>query len=324
VPVTFSIGVAVHGGPADVRDGSELVRDADAAMYRAKDLGRGRIEVFDQELHQQATARRDAEVALRQAIADGELVVHYQPIVTLPDARLHGVEALVRWRRAATGELVSPADFIPLAEETGLIADIDDWVLRASIAEVGAWDARGLLDDDFMLSVNVSARQLSDPRLPEAVADALTAWNRPAGALCLEITESAVMQDAAMAERALDALAALGVQLAIDDFGVGHSSLGQLARSLPVSVLKLDRSFVAGMARPRDHAIVQAAAALARALDLRCVAEGVESPEQAAELAAMGIPCAQGFHFGRPVEGPVIAERLGAVRLRGGRLLPRS
>jgi diguanylate cyclase (GGDEF)-like protein len=310
VPVSFSIGVAVHCGADDTRTARELLRDADAAMSRAKALGRGRVEIFDGELHQQAVARLDAELALRQAIDHGELVVHYQPIVALGDGSLHGVEALVRWCRRETGELVPPGDFIPLAEDTGLIAEIGEWVLRTAVREVGDWARRGLVGEDFELSVNVSARQLGDPRLAETVANALAGWDRSASALCLEITETAMMLDPATAERTLDSLDALGVRLALDDFGVGHSSLGQLARSLPISILKLDRSFVAGMTSPRDRGIVEAAAALARALDLSSVAEGVESAEQAAELAAMGFPYAQGFHFGRPAPAADLVARL--------------
>jgi diguanylate cyclase (GGDEF)-like protein len=307
VPVTLSIGVALRERPDDARSASDLVRDADAAMYRAKELGRGRVEVFDGALHEQAVARLDAELALRQAIDAEQLVVHYQPIVALADGAAHGVEALVRWRSPETGELVPPGDFIPLAEHTGLIAPIGEWVLRTAIREVGEWARRGLVGDDFELSVNVSPRQLTDPMLPDVVADALRGWDRPAGRLCLEITESAMMLDPAGAQRTLERLAALGVRLALDDFGVGHSSLGQLARTLPISVLKLDRSFVAGMSGPRDRGIVEAAAALARALDLSSVAEGVESAEQASELAAMGFPYAQGFHFGRPVAADELA-----------------
>ena len=310
VPVTLSIGVAVHCGGDDGRTAGDLLRDADAAMHRAQELGRGRVEVFDRERHQQVVARLDAELALRRAIEADELVVHYQPIVALADGSLHGAEALVRWRRGQTGELVPPGDFIPLAEDTGLIAAIGERVLRAAVREVGDWARHGLVDDDFELSVNVSARQLGDPSLIDTVAQALTGWDRPAGRLCLEITESAVMLDPVTAERTLDGLAALGVRLALDDFGVGHSSLGQLARTLPISVLKLDRSFVAGLASPRDRGIVEAAAALARALDLSSVAEGVESAEQATKLAAMGFPYAQGFHFGRPVGAADFAARL--------------
>ena len=307
--VTLSIGVALYteGDPATTA--GDLLRDADAAMYRAKELGRGRVEVFDARQHQRAIRRLDAEVALRQAIDDGELLVHYQPIVALPDGGLHGVEALVRWRRSHTGELVPPGDFIPLAEETGLIAEIGDFVLRTAVREVGNWVDRGLVHPELELSVNVSASQLADPGLADAVSDALTGWNRPSHLLCLEITETAVMKDPSAAERTLSELDALGVQLALDDFGVGHSSLGQLARSSPISTLKLDRSFVAGMSGARDRGIVAAAASLALALELSSVAEGVETAEQATQLAAMGFPYGQGFHFGRPVPGAELLER---------------
>jgi EAL domain-containing protein (putative c-di-GMP-specific phosphodiesterase class I) len=291
---------------------SALLRDAEAAMNRAKRLGHGRVELVDRELQKQAITRLDAEVALRRAIDERELLVYYQPIVALPDKAIRGVEALVRWRRAGTNELVAPDQFIPLAEETGLISEIGDWVLHTAIQEVGEWARRRLVDDNFELSVNVSAHQLTEPDLTAKVANALTGWDRPPSCLWLEITESAVMRDPVLAEQTLWSLHSLGVCLALDDFGVGHSSLGQLARSLPISVLKLDRSFVAGMDAPRDRGIVEAAASLARALDLASVAEGVERPEQARELAAIGFPLAQGFHFGRPVPGEQIVELLRA------------
>jgi diguanylate cyclase (GGDEF)-like protein len=311
VPVTFSIGVAVHRPSDELRSAGDLVREADVAMYRAKELGRDRVEIFDSALHHQALARLDAEAALRRAIEEEQFVVFYQPIVALPGGQLRGAEALVRWRRPETGELVPPAEFIPLAEETGLIGAIDGWVLRTAVAEVAEWSRRGLVDSHFVLSVNVSARQLADPRLPDAVADVLGTWDRSPGRLCLEITESAMMPDPAGAQRTLDRLSALGVLLAIDDFGVGHSSLGQLARSLPICLLKLDRSFVQAMTGPRDRGIVEAAASLARALNLATIAEGVESAEQAAELATMGFTYAQGFHYGRPTDG---AEFIGRRR----------
>jgi EAL domain-containing protein (putative c-di-GMP-specific phosphodiesterase class I) len=300
VPVSVSIGVAAGDVTSDPPTAAELMRDADAAMYRAKQLGRSRVEIFDAGLHHRALARLDAELSLRRAVENEELVVHYQPIVHLSDGTVHGAEALVRWERPDTGALVEPGEFIELAEETGLIVKIGDWVLRTAVADVGEWARRGLVGEDFELSVNVSARQLVDPSLPATVADALRGWDRPADRLCLEITETAVMLDPSLAQRTLDTLASSGVRLAIDDFGVGHSSLGQLARSMPISVLKLDRSFVAGMDTMRDRGIVAAAAAMARALDLRCVAEGVETADQAGELAAMGFVYAQGFYFGRP------------------------
>jgi diguanylate cyclase (GGDEF)-like protein len=309
VPVTFSIGVALHSAADEPRAPSELLREADVAMYRAKELGRDRSEIFHSELHRRALARLDAEAALRRAVDEQQFVVFYQPIVSLPGGELRGAEALVRWRRPGSAALVPPSEFIPIAEESGLIGEIDDWVLRAAIAEVADWVRRGIVDEDFALSVNVSARQLADPDLPDAIAQALKGWERPARSLCLEITESAMMPDPAGAQRTLDRLSALGVLLAIDDFGVGHSSLGQLARSLPIRLLKLDRSFVHAMTGPRDRGIVQAAASLAGALSLDTVAEGVESAEQAAELAAMGFTYAQGFHFGCPIDGPAFAAR---------------
>jgi diguanylate cyclase (GGDEF)-like protein len=306
--LTVSIGVAVHDGSGTP---NAMLRDAEAAMFRAKRLGRGRVELVDRDLQRQAITRLDAELALRRAIDEQELLVHYQPIVSLPEGTIRGVEALVRWRPADTGELVPPDQFIPLAEETGLISEIGEWVLRTAVREVGDWSSRRLIDDDFQLSVNVSAHQLSDPDLPSTVADALSCWDRAPSCLWLEITESAVMRDPRLAEQTLWSLHSLGVSLALDDFGVGHSSLGQLARALPISVLKLDRSFVAGMNAPRDRGIIEAAAALARALDLVSVAEGVEHPEQARELAAVGFPLAQGFHFGRPAPGDQILTLLG-------------
>jgi diguanylate cyclase (GGDEF)-like protein len=318
VPVSFSVGVAVHQPSDRPRSAADLIQDADTAMYRAKECGRARIEVFDPELHQDAIARLDAEVALRRAVDEGELVVHYQPIVGLPDGAVRGVEALVRWQRGDTGELVPPAEFIPLAEETGLVADLGDWVLREAVREVGEWHRRGLIDDAFELSVNVSARQLGDPGLLESIERALDGWDLSPAALCLEITETAVMADPATSHEMLESLHAIGVRLALDDFGVGHSSLGQLARSLPISVLKLDRSFVAGMSGPRDRGIVEAAASLARALQLSSVAEGVETPEQAAELAGIGFPLAQGFHFGRPVDAEQMTAKLACAARSAG------
>jgi len=319
VPVTCSIGVAVRDPAAQPLTAGDLLRCADAAMYRAKGRGGGCFELFDTALHEQALARFDVEVALRRAIREDELLVHYQPIVSLPAGRVHGVEALVRWGRP-TGELVPPNEFIPLAEEVGLIGELGEWVLRTAVREVGDWARRGLVGEHFDLSVNVSARQLADPGLPDIVAEALAGWDRPAHRLCLELTETAVMADPAAATLMLDRLHSLGVRLALDDFGIGHSSLGQLARSMPINTLKLDRSFVASMTQPRDGRIVEAVASLADALELSAVAEGVESAEQAARLAELGFPFAQGFHFGRPVDAAAFVEWLD----RAGHAPPRT
>jgi EAL domain-containing protein (putative c-di-GMP-specific phosphodiesterase class I) len=192
------------------------------------------------------------------------------------------------------------------------------------VAEVGGWVARGLVGPDFVLSVNVSARQLADPAFPQKVSGALAGWEGPADRLWLEITETAVMADSALSDPGLDELRALGVRLALDDFGAGYSSLGKLARSLPISILKLDRSFVAGMDDRRDHEIVAAAAALADALELSSVAEGVETAEQALAVTGVGFRYAQGFYFGAPADADEAVRRLGGGRLSSSSAAQRS
>jgi diguanylate cyclase (GGDEF)-like protein len=314
VPVSFSIGVATGGGEAE-RTAAELLADADTAMYRAKELGRNRVEIFDAELQRQALSRLDTEVALRCAVEEDQLRLQYQPIVDLATERVCGVEALVRWSRPGIEIRVGPTEFIGLAEEIGAICAIGEWVLETAVAEVGGWVARGLVGPDFVLSVNVSARQLADPAFPQKVSGALAGWEGPADRLWLEITETAVMADSALSDPGLDELRALGVRLALDDFGAGYSSLGKLARSLPISILKLDRSFVAGMDDRRDHEIVAAAAALADALELSSVAEGVETAEQALAVTGVGFRYAQGFYFGAPADADEAVRRLGGARL---------
>jgi diguanylate cyclase (GGDEF)-like protein len=313
VPVSFSIGVAIGGGDAD-RTAGDLLADADAAMYRAKELGRDRVEIFDTDLQRHALIRLDTEVALRCAVARDELTLQYQPIVDLTTQRVCGVEALVRWRRPGSEELIHPAAFIGVAEDIGVIGAIGEWVLKTAVAEVGGWVSSGLVGPEFVLSVNVSSRQLGDPAFPPQVAAALLGWERPADRLWLEITETAVVQDPGLSEPGLEDLHALGVRLALDDFGAGYSSLGKLARSLPISILKLDRSFVFRMSDRRDHEIVAAAAALANALELSSVAEGVESAEQALAVTGVGFRYAQGFYFGAPADADETVRRLGGGR----------
>jgi EAL domain-containing protein (putative c-di-GMP-specific phosphodiesterase class I) len=254
----------------------------------------------------------DTEAALRRAVAEEQFGLQYQPIVELATGQVCGVEALVRWCRPGTDVPIAPIEFIGLAEEIGVIGAIGEWVLKTAMAEVAEWVGLGLVRPDFVLSVNVSSRQLGDPRFPRHVRAALRDWGRPADRLWLEITETAAMTDPDVSERGLADLDALGVRLALDDFGAGYSSLGKLARALPISILKLDRSFVDGMDDRRDHEIVVAAAALARALELSSVAEGVESAAQASEVAAMGFRYAQGFYFGVPADADDAVRRLGA------------
>ena len=270
-------------------------------MYRAKQRGRGRIEVFDARLQEEAVERLDAESALRQAIAQDDFEVHYQPIVRLPDRARAG--------RRGAGALAPPAR--RPAGAAGRLhparrGDRADRADRRDRAAPGHPPGRRLVRrrsaaGGVRLFVNLSARQLTDPACPPRYATCSGAGRCRTSALCLELTESAVAADPEAAQAMLAQLDALGVRLAIDDFGAGHSSLGQLSRVLPISVLKLDRSFVASMQTTRDRGIVLAAAALARALQVTSVAEGVESQEQARELAEMGFALAQGYHFGRPV-----------------------
>jgi diguanylate cyclase (GGDEF)-like protein len=294
--ITVSIGLA-HADCS--RPADEVLRDADVAMYRAKQRGRSRIELFDEQMRTRILARLQTEHALRGAVARAELAVHYQPIVDVRTRKVVGVEALVRWDRPGIG-LVGPDEFIPIAEEAGLIVPIGVWVLREACRQVADWrSAHGELAA-LQLSVNLSSRQFTDPGLIDAVTAAL-AWSQlPAGSLTLEITESAFMEDAEATGDALRALTDLGLRLSIDDFGTGYSSLAYLKR-FPVSELKVDRSFVDGLsADTEDLAIVAAVIELARALSLDVIAEGVETPAQHRLLVELGCRTAQGYLYGRP------------------------
>jgi predicted signal transduction protein with EAL and GGDEF domain len=311
--VTCSIGVALRWPGESPIDATTLVRDADAAMYHVKATGRGGVKLFDDELHRSAMQRLDAEGALRTAVMERQLEVHYQPIVALPGEALYGVEALARWNRPGVGP-VAAVEFIRLAEECGLIDELGHCVLRTAMNEVARWYELGLIDDDFMLSVNVSARQLANTKLLSIVRRLVESWPLPAGALCLEITESAVGGDPELANRSLDELRSIGVKLALDDFGVGQSSLEQLVHLLPVDILKLDRAFIADLEHPRDRAVVAAVAPMAEDLGMLVVAEGVESAEQAGLLAELGYQLAQGYYFGRPHVGRAFHEWLSATK----------
>jgi diguanylate cyclase (GGDEF)-like protein/PAS domain S-box-containing protein len=309
--VTASFGIAL--ADADGANADDLLRDSDAAMYRAKEQGKARAEVFDESLRLRAIERLELEDGLRDAIAKDELVLHYQPEVALADGRVIGTEALLRWRHPVHG-LIAPLRFIPIAEQSGLIVSIGAWVLREACEQAAAWRADG--HEDFVMSVNLSPRQLSSPSIADTIADALADAGLPASALCLEITESAIMEDPESAQRILQGLKALGVQLAIDDFGVGYSSLSHLKYLLPVDLIKIDKSFIDGLLDSGEsRAIVTAVIELATALGVQAVAEGVETPEQAEHLRAMGCQIAQGFHFARPLPAPALPDLLAAAAL---------
>jgi len=312
--VTASFGIAIAGPHEPERSPEALLRDADAAMYRAKERGKARAEVFDTTMRRRAVERLELESGLRDALARGQLSVVYQPEVSLESGRIVAVEALLRWEHPAHGP-ISPARFIPIAEQSGLIVPIGAWVLREACRQAARWNAQQG-GDGVVVAVNLSPRQLGATDLAATVRGALDGASLPPDRLCLEITESAVMADPDAAIESLHMLKGLGVKLAIDDFGVGYSSLSHLRELLPVDVLKIDRSFVDGLVlRGEDRAIVTAIVELARSLGVDAVAEGVESGEQAAVLRQIRCHVAQGFHFARPQTPADVAHLLDVAQL---------
>jgi diguanylate cyclase (GGDEF)-like protein/PAS domain S-box-containing protein len=295
--LTASAGVALS--PKDGGDAATLLRNADTALYRAKADGRDCFRFFAAEMNERVVSFLRLEQDLRQALDLEQFRLHYQPIVHLASGRTVGAEALIRWQRG-DGSMVSPAQFIPVAEESGLIVPVGRWVLNTATRQAVEWN-RGRAQPLFV-SVNLSARQFRDPALLDAVRAALEAAGLPGSLLKLEITETAVMQDVEKTVRWLGALKDLGVQLSIDDFGTGYSSLAYLKR-FPIDNLKIDRSFVRNLpADGDDLAISRAVIDLARRLELEVVAEGIETREQREVLAANGCDMAQGYFFGRPVD----------------------
>jgi diguanylate cyclase (GGDEF)-like protein len=295
-----SLGIAIARGTDDRAE--DLIRDADAAMYRAKERGKGRYEIFDEAMRADAVARLETESALRRALERGELRLHYQPEVELASGAITGFEALLRWEHPTRG-LLRPAAFIPLAEETGLIVGIGEWILQQACSEAARWA------EPLTLSVNLAPRQLAQPDLVATVRRALAETGIDAARLCLEITESAVMESGAATTAQLRALKSLGVRLAIDDFGTGFSSLAHLRR-FPVDVIKIDGTFVAGLgSEPQDASIAAAVISLAHALGLTTVAEAVETDEQLGVLRQLGCDLGQGHLFARP-QPPEDAVRL--------------
>ena len=302
--VTPSIGIAVASGPEDAET---LLRDADAAMYRAKARGGARYELFDHAMREQAGARLRTEALLRHAVDRDELRLQYQPIVALADGRVVAAEALLRWQRPG-GSLVMPEEFIPLAEETGLIRPIGAWALEQACEQAARWQA-GDPARAVRVAVNLSGGQLGQADLAGRVAAAVSRSGVDPDLVCLEVSETALMDDADAGIAAVHELKAIGLQISIDDFGTGYSSFDCLRR-LPVDGLKIDRSFVAGLGRQqRDTTIVAAMISMAHALELPVVAEGVETPAQLDELRRLGCDTAQGFLFATPA-GPDAITRL--------------
>ena len=314
----LSIGISVS--PNDGEDVTSLVKNADIALYRAKEQGRGTFQFFEAHLTQMAAERLYLEGELRQAIRRDELRVHYQPQHRLGDGHLIGAEALLRWEHPELG-MIAPDRFIPIAEDSGLIVGIGEWILASACRQAKAWlDAGQPLES---LAVNLSGVQIQRGDIVASVGRVLEETGLPAERLELEITETFIMRQAERDIRVLEELRALGVKLAIDDFGTGQSSLGYLKR-LPVDKLKIDRSFVMDTPQDADDAaITRAIVALGHSLRLKVLAEGVETAEQEAFLRELGCDGVQGFHYSRPLDTAAFASYLtasggAAARARSG------
>jgi len=311
-----SIGVAVY--PYDDWTAAGLTRKADAAMYLAKEAGGNGYRFISGETDTRNRKRIELEGELRRAVELGQFHLLYQPLVSMEDGRISGAEALLRWQ-PVDRSMISPSDFILLAEETGLIVPIGEWVLRTACAEAAGWAAKG---HDIPVSINVSARQFRHDALPQVIEKALADSGLPADRLIIEVTESAIMHDLASAKLTMGAIRSLGSRVAIDDFGTGYSSLGYLAH-FPVGELKIDQSFVRDIfPEGKMRSIVAAIIAMAKSLGIETVAEGIETEEQHRYLREQGCDTGQGYLFARPVEAGAFLELASIGYLRSRRLDP--
>ena len=310
---TTSIGVSVF--PEDGMDAGTLIRNADTAMYQAKEKGRNNYQLFNAELNSRSLERLAIENDLRRAISGREFVVFYQPVVSLSTGRVSGMEALIRWEHPHLG-LLGPATFIPIAEGSGLMDEIGEIVLRAAAIQARAWQLEGFTG--LCLAVNLSARQLHDPSLDERVGRILEETGLAATSLTLEITESSAMQNPDTSVRILEALTSRGIRIAVDDFGIGHSSLNYLKR-FPVDVLKIDQSFVHDISEDDDTAaIVNGIIALGHKLRLSIIAEGVETTEQRDFLRDHDCDDVQGYLYSVPLPAADFAEFLRDSNVKSG------
>jgi diguanylate cyclase (GGDEF)-like protein len=295
--VSASTGISIGSGQEEPE---ALIRDADAALYRAKERGRGGYEIFDEVMRSRVIEHMQTENDLRRALQRGELELHYQPLITLADGSIASLEALLRWRHPDRG-LIGPAGFIPVAEESRLIIPIGAWALDEACRQAARWQSRDPDGAPISVAVNLSVRQLADPGLLDTVTRALNTSGIDPGSLHLELTETTLLEDIESVERSLNALRRLGVHLVLDDFGIGFSSLGYLKR-LPLSGIKLDRSFVENLADgSEDAAIVRAVTEMASTLGIAVVAEGVETREQLEATRELGCGFAQGFYFSEAI-----------------------
>jgi diguanylate cyclase (GGDEF)-like protein/PAS domain S-box-containing protein len=301
--VTASVGIKYSGGGEQPED---LLRDADTAMYCAKALGKAQSQVFDARMHKRALTLLEIESDLRRAMEREEFDVHYQPIVSLANGRISGFEALVRWSHPERG-LVSPTDFIPIAEETGLVIQIDRWVLKQACLQMRRWQEALPVTRGMKISVNLSCKQFMQPTIVEQVLDTLQETGLDPCSLKLEITESVMMERGDYAMSVLEQLSKAGIELSLDDFGTGYSSLSYI-HHFPVSTLKIDQSFIKRIGGEQNGEIVRAVVALARNLGLEVVAEGIETVTQFDQLKALGCEQGQGYYFSEPLDEVLATE----------------
>ncbi|NET31904.1 MAG: EAL domain-containing protein [Cyanothece sp. SIO1E1] len=299
--INASIGIVL--GSQDYHLPEHLLRDADIAMYHAKAMGEASHKVFDANMHTNALALMQLETDLRRAVECRGFVVHYQPIVSLSTGQITGFEALVRWQHPTRG-FISPVEFIPAAEETGLILPLGVWVLREACSQMGIWQHKNLAEPTLTISVNLSVKQFAQPNLIEQIDKILAETALDSRNLKLEITESAIMDNAESATSTLQQLRERQIQLSIDDFGTGYSSLSYL-HHFPADILKIDRSFIHGMGDAnKNREIVKAIVTLAQQLGMTVIAEGIETHHQLAHLKALGCELGQGFWFSEPLDSP--------------------
>ena len=295
--VTASVGIKYSGGGDEQPE--DLLRDADTAMYCAKALGKAQYQVFDEKMHTHALTLLEIESDLRRAIEEEEFEVHYQPIVSLKSGRISGFEALVRWHHPERG-LISPSDFIPIAEENGLIIQIDRWVLKQACLQMRKWQEALPVTRRMKISVNLSCKQFMQPTIVSQVLETLQETGLDPSSLKLEITESVMMERGDYVMSVLEQLSTAGIELSLDDFGTGYSSLSYI-HHFPVTALKIDQSFIKRIGREQNGEIVRAVVALARNLGLEVVAEGIETVMQLDQLKALGCEQGQGFYFSEPI-----------------------
>ena len=298
--VFASASMGIAHSDNDYKTPEEILRDAELAMYRAKREGKSQSIVFQPQFRQSSLSPIDLDTDLRRALDRDEMELHYQPIISMRDRTISGFEALLRWSHRSRG-VISPNEFIPLAEETGLIYDLGQWVLGKACKQIAAWNKSKKPEDQLEISINLSSRQFSDPNLVEGIVENIEKSGFDAEFLKIEITESALMQNAQRSVSMLNQLKDLNIKVCVDDFGTGYSSLSYL-HTFPIDTLKIDRSFVHDMSRNfRNMEIIRTIIMLAHNLKLDVIAEGVETGEQDAQLSALGCQFAQGFYFSRPI-----------------------